>query len=395
MNRKNEIISEQELNKKICEAWNKLDVEVIAPYLADNLTYESLYWDNPITNKEEVLKYLKEKFKACVESSDKMHAEMEDENGVMKPVLRGSYSPAVYDMAVENGMITKLLIRPAYFRFKFENLDDDYPALVEIAANSLQNYFTQDVKKTWGWLQSCPTQVRFQDLCIAYNQYVLCICVGMIRKTLEDGQQIFVNQQELQALRSECEQHHMTPCLFLIDANGNPFNDGCHLIDARTFEPVELDNLKDDNEGRMSDWECHNLGVMTVCNLLAESGYTDIDHCDVLHIDPQVFFKDGECLSFVYVRSIPSGCEKQKYYIQQKDLDRLTKGGLKGYFVDIRWANVFGGSGMFNEDYLFRGSQLQDPKRNMKMNLMHNELQLIDIDKAIEELPFIEVVDEV
>ena len=383
---------EKEIYEKICQAWNTLNVEVLAPYLAEDLFYDSLYWDKPMTSKKAFLEYLKQKFQVWAESPDVMHAAIEEENGVMKPVLRSNESePAVYDVVIENGKITKLLIRPSYFRFTFENLDNDYPALLEIATHSLQDYFDQNAKKPWGWLQGYPTQIRFQDLCIAYDQYVLCICVGMIRKTLEHGQQVFVNQQQFQALLSECEKHHTTPCLLLIDGAGNPFIDGTHLLDARTYEPIALDNLKDDNEGKMSAWEIHNLGVNTVCHLLEESGYTDIDHCDVLGIYPQIFFKDGDCQSYVFIRSIPSGCADQKYYIRQQDLDRLINGGLKGYFIDIRWSNVFGGSGLYNEDYLFRGSQLQAPERDMKSNLMHNELQLVEIEKAIKELPFIEI----
>ena len=393
MNSKNEMISEQELNEKICEAWNNLDAEMIAPYLDDDLTYDALYFDEPMVGKSAFLEHLTRKFKALSDSAVGIHAGMEDENGVMKPVLRCNTRVDVYDMTVENGLITELLIRPPYSRFKFENLNEDYPALLEIATDALQGYFSQNVEKPWGWLQNQPSQIRFQDLCIAYDHYVLCICVGMIRKTLEYGRQVFVNQQQFTDLIKESENYHMTPCLFLIDSAGNPYFDGTHLIDARTYKPIVLNHLEDDNGGKMSDWEVHNLGVNTVRHFLEKEGYTDVDYCDIIEISPQIFFKDGNCQCYAFVRSVPNGLANQKYIIEANKLERLKQAGLKGYFVDVRWSWLRGGTGCGDESFLIRGTQLNSPESGVGSNLMCNKLELIEIDKAIQELPFIEVVD--
>lgn len=62
------MMTAEELTKVYAEAWEKLDVSVIAPYLADDFTYGSM-WVFQSLDRDGYLDYLKGKFEA-IESSD-------------------------------------------------------------------------------------------------------------------------------------------------------------------------------------------------------------------------------------------------------------------------------------------------------------------------------------
>ena len=382
--------SEHEIYEKICLAMNTRNVEVLAPYLPDHFLYIKFGTHPFISEKSDYLEFLKHAMDEATASGASLHADIQAENGVEKPFVHSDGKDWVYDVEVENGLITKILRRPPYSRFTLQNPEEEFPMLLQTAGSYLNDYFTQNVTKQWCWIQTAAPELTFQDFCIAYDNYVLCIVVGWVRQTFDKDPEVLMSNQKMENLLRVCEQNNMTPCLCLFDTAGNPYIDGCPLIDARTYEPLDLEQLTDDNEGKMSAWELQNLGVRYIFDRIQESGYTDAGYCDLLEISPQIFFRDQGAPCYVIMRSIPIGLADEKFTINAQTLESVKH--YKGYFVDLQWAALMGGTGLYDDKFLYRTARFDLPNRN-RSNLANNGGQMVDIEKAIKEYPFIEIVE--
>ena len=272
-----------------------------------------------------------------------------------------------------------------YARFSFENYNRDFNSLLSIAYDNLNHYFASlgmEYGHGWSWLQTYPPQMRFQHLCISYKTYVLSIIVGLYRETDGHGQ-LFVNNKDNENLLRECERYNLTPCIFVVDcADGTPRLSEPYLVDARTHEPLNLAKIAEDNDGIMSDWEIHNIGIQCACEYLKKQGITIISYSDVIGIHPQIWFeKDGK-RCYALVRSIPAGLHEQKYEITSGQQNRYSE--FKGYFFDVHWNMMLGNNGDFRDKRLFR--------EDNPWNLVHR-LELKPIEEAIKEYEFIEIVE--
>lgn len=266
-------------------------------------------------------------------------------------------------------------------KYSFDNYAKDFPELLDFARDTMNTYFlTLDVKypEDWVWMQIYPQQVRFQHLCVAYKSHVLSILIALYQE--KDGEaKLYYNNAEYDNLIHECAKYQLTPCIFPINVvDGQPAVEECYLIDARTFQPLDIENLPDDNGGMMSEWEIHNSGVMLTCNFLAQEGHKEMNYCDVIGVNPQVLFNNEGETSFVLVRSVPAGLKEQKFVISRKMLKNYEN--LKGYFMNVEWSVLEGGSVNDQCETLRRRAQL-----------IPSQPALIELDEAISQFDFIEV----
>lgn len=380
------LLSDNQLNEVLCEAWNKLDASLIEPYLAEDFYYKSSHVVEPITTKSDYMAYLKGKFDTLKKSPEsKVIADIIDDNGVPRTHLKQKIGggDAIIEIKTQNGIIISMLMRPQDDRFSIDKYNTDFPVLNKIAYDNLYKCLTEMnlmYGKDWAWLQVQPHQICFQHMCFRFKKSVFCILIG-IAKNIDGQGKLYVNPQEYNNLMRECENNHMTPCLFLIDCvTGFPVYPAPYLIDARTMEPIDLEAQVDTNGGLMSEWEINNCGVYAVVDYLSKNGASNISYCDVLGISPQIWYdKDGQKY-YVYVRSIPAGLSNEKLVINRRELTRCAP--YQGYFVDVQWNNLLGNNGNFQDTKLFRSN-----------SLVHSKIMFIEIEKAIKELDFIECSD--
>ena len=272
-----------------------------------------------------------------------------------------------------------------YTRFSFENYNQDFRELNKIAYDNLNNYFESlgiEYNHDWSWLQVYPQEKSFQHLCISYKSYVMCIIIGLYRVSEGHGQ-LSVDKKYEENLIRECEKYNLTPCIFIIDcSDGSPRLPEPYLVDARTHEIIDLSKLAEDNGGVMSDWEINNIGIRCAREYLKEQGITKISYCDVVGINPQIWFeKDGKHC-YAYVRSIPAGMSKEKYVITTGQRTKFSE--YTGYFFDIRWNMLLGNNGDFKDKRLFR--------QHNPWNLVQ-KLEFKPLEEAIKEYAFIEIVE--
>jgi hypothetical protein len=63
-------------NYLIALAWNRLDADVLDPFLADDVVYVSQHALMPLVGKLAVMEYLRDKMRTCHQSGTRMFAEL-------------------------------------------------------------------------------------------------------------------------------------------------------------------------------------------------------------------------------------------------------------------------------------------------------------------------------
>ena len=71
-----------------------------------------------------------------------------------------------------------------------------------------------------------------------------------------------------------------------------PINSAWNLFDAKTNEEIDLLSYAKEEPTAMSKWELINFAVQTVKRDLQKEGNTILSFCDLLDINPQIWFKD-------------------------------------------------------------------------------------------------------
>jgi len=110
---------EENLLKKLKDAYTNYDAECVKDFLADNVTYDSIWIIEQITNKTDYCRYLEQKLKAMKETNTVINFKMmyEKTNGrphlVFTPKNNNSYG--CFTIETENNLIKVIHLTPADF----------------------------------------------------------------------------------------------------------------------------------------------------------------------------------------------------------------------------------------------------------------------------------------
>lgn len=407
-------ISIEQINDLMCQAWNELDINIIAPYLSKDVVYTSTHYSKPVNSKDIYVQYMEQQFAAIGQmpaenkvvakkvmvaeekSQDEVDAAEEAATGNAPEskmeekiylTTEGGESGSYLDIELnENNKISKIVLRPQFDRFSFEHLEQAVPAMAEIAGDSLNEFFMSTgavFPDEWSWLQAHVTELRFHDLCILYKKHVFSIMVALY-KEIDGEAKILYHDKQYENFLKAAETYNLIPCIFPVDAaTGYPIFSDCNLVDAKTFEQININDYKESSEEvPMSDWEVSNLGVSFVVNYLASQGIRQISYCDMVGVCPQIFFNDNNGgKNFVIIRSVPAGLgDTAKLMVPSKTIEKL-KEDANGFFVDARWAcdKTEDGEYTLKDEVLYRNS-----------NLVHSNPDLVPIDEAMEKFDFIQ-----
>lgn len=266
-------------------------------------------------------------------------------------------------------------------RFLVENYYQDLPELGQRAMDFLEMFMQQigaESMKEYAWLQWAISNMSRQHLCLSYNQHVLSILVALYFE--KDGESYLkAMDPNFQQIHTDfCAEHQLTPCYFPIDAEtGMPiYDEGCPLMDARTYEQIDLNNLGEDNNGIMSVWEIHNSGVVTMLQYLNDQGCTLMSHCDMLDTFPQILYHDPEGnLCGLFVRTVPVGLKDEPYTIPVKAVNERPD--IRWYFADVHLSSFWNDLD-FDDKEIIRRSPL-----------CHNELKVVPLDEALKTMKFL------
>lgn len=386
----------------IAIAWNNMDAEMLAPYLADDMQYNSVWISNTMNSKVDYLYYLRRKFETIKNSKDIPIVNVMSEYGMDIPSLsqKGTGVNSVIDFEEKDGKITKMLMRPS---IKIAKVDDNewgtyakayqefLPTAMQIAGQSIgqsiQDYINERGFKIsdFTWIKAdLMAYPSFHHISFRYGSQVYAILIAIHGFQTPDGNEddrIVVSKRDYENLIHESKKHNLIPCIIPIAARPQlPMIRNTHIINAVSEEPIVFGEPYPNGGVAMSEWEIYNMGISQVLDYLSKQGYKIHKYCDVVGIDPQIWFdKDGKT-SYVIVRSIPIGLRDEDFVIH-KDL-LLKTSDYDGYFADLQFANEHN-NGDFEDKILWRGE-----------GFWGNFTGLQEIEKAIANNPFIKVSED-
>jgi hypothetical protein len=103
-----------------------------------------------------------------------------------------------------------------------------------------------------------------------------------------------------------CREATAVPALLHMRASGATFEPvwpGWGLVDGLTGKPLDPDALVTKDKVVMSDWELHDFAIQVVGTTVEEEGGQVLSRQPSLHIDPSLWFSDGDGPAYVVVRA--------------------------------------------------------------------------------------------
>jgi hypothetical protein len=163
------------------------------------------------------------------------------------------------------------------------------------------------------WIKADLTWPAFDHLTFGYGNQVFSVLVD-----LKDGSQCSLSTRETKRWQDACLENNLVPCLFPVDVHTlKPISPGWNLYHLGDFYPVNPFECIDDAQVEMSAWEIRNFCLQIVRQHIADQmGAKVLSFCDVLGIDPQIWFEDKSgARSWVVVRHYPviTGQEKTEW----------------------------------------------------------------------------------
>ena len=166
-----------------------------------------------------------------------------------------------------------------------------------IAGSRLQEEFNKQKgrvpeSRDFKWIKAELTYPSFDHLTFGYGNQVFSVLVDIV-----SGSQSSITARERDRFIKATSDNNLVPCLFRIILPAmKPASDGWNLIHAITGEEIIPAPGADSESISMSEWEVRNFVIQVVRNHIEhDKGFKVLSFCDVLGIDPQIWFeaKDG------------------------------------------------------------------------------------------------------
>lgn len=240
------------------------------------------------------------------------------------------------------------------FPYKKPSSSDQFDKYRDNLSQGLQaaGYYLQKVFKERNiefpevrWLQTSLTRPAFHHLSFAYKNQIFCILIELV----DNNNYNYLISQDLNNLIKEAKQNSLIPCIIPLKMNSfEPLINGCHLINAETRIPIEINDFTSDELIELSNWELNNLGVSIVLQDLEKEGKKITSYCDVLHIEPQIWFEEKGKLGYVIVDA-KIWNDDNKYKVNHNLMLKLVE--YDGFYAKV------GVRPFDDSDRLFRGMQ--------------------------------------
>ncbi len=212
----------------------------------------------------------------------------------------------------------------------------------QVAGVTLQDQFQKESGKAkpgkdYRWIKAELTWPSFDDLTFAFGNQVFSVLVDLV-----EGGRSTLPQAARERCIKACRENRLVPCVFAVDAQTmQPVSGGWnlkHLVEMRDLIPADCVTQE---RIPMSAWERRNFAIQIVRDhLKKKSGTTEMSFCDVLDIDPQIWFEEpGQERSWVIVRDYPviTGSESKEFIGIEQIHSQLRP--FDGYFAAVSFAS--------------------------------------------------------
>lgn len=221
--------------------------------------------------------------------------------------------------------------------------------------DQFRKYNTKVVRSShdgFKWLKAELTYPAFDHFSFAYHNDIFSVLVDLH----QDSCSLLTPQEKAQHLNA-CEANRLIPCLFAIsyntplhhedratinrrqvDPDFTPLSSHWNLTDARTNKPLDPLLVASKEPALMSPWELNNFAIQIVCNQLKFDDATILSFCDLIDVNPQLWFKNKEGqIGWVLVKHLRSEREKDyKYWLGLEQANPQLM-DYDGYFASIEF----------------------------------------------------------
>ncbi len=187
------------------------------------------------------------------------------------------------------------------------------------------------------WIKSDLTWPSFDHLTFAYRNQVFSVLVDFIQNGRTS-----LTQLDVKRCVDASTEHNLVPCVFPVDARTfRPLKDGWNLSNLESGVSVVPDDFVDDVKVEMSEWELRNFSIQIVRDHIEKNlKDTILSYCDVIGIDPQVWFEDQQgnrCWVIVRNFGLIDGSESSKFRGMETRNPQLVP--YDGYFAAVSVAS--------------------------------------------------------
>ena len=349
----NEPLPEQltplQLAEKYAETWKQMDASIVRPYLDKDFHYKSDWVFDEMPSRYEYMNYFRPKLFTIKRSGSTVDVKVgvnriTGETGL---IMRQGNNDMILLLTTANGRITSA--RMAGFIPEFESTEKKLPYVIPqsegwqmayeeklstgLRASGwyIQKYFrNQGIEfPDFKWIQSELNYPAFQHLAFAYKGNIYSILMEFVNS---DGNHIL--PQDIKNQICECKKNDMIACTIPLDYETyEPLLEGNHLISTETRENISFGERK--GNVVMSAWEINNFGVSIVKDQLRKEGKKIISSCDLLTVEPQIWFENEFGKRCYVIVNIISGNtpEAVNYKLNHQLLLELLN--YDGYYAEV------------------------------------------------------------
>lgn len=233
------------------------------------------------------------------------------------------------------------------------------------------------------WIRSDFILPSFDSFNFGYKNMVFSVLVELVNTSGRS----FLNPNKRDILIKECHQNNLVPCLFKVVVKRKretynereqyhdqrnyqlrPLRMGWNLYDARNNKAINPLSLASDELVKMSEWELNNIAIQIVRSRLIREGYEILSFCDMININPQMWFKNewGEsCWIIVKHINNDEDMDFRKWLGLEEASPELKS--YDGFFAPVRFSNLTNDADkpIFDED-IFRGCPVNVDYRGLQ-----------------------------
>jgi hypothetical protein len=201
------------------------------------------------------------------------------------------------------------------------------------------------------WVKTELTYPSFSHLTFAFKNKIFAIVIELI-----DNSGSTFNKQQQENLLNACSENNLIPCLFKINVKENPnwliidgdddielkpIEKGWNLYDANNNEKIIPVNLSTEEPTLMSNWELSNYAIQVVISDLEKTSNQILSFCDLLEINPQIWFKDKDGnVGWVIVK-----CHHPNFNYELEDWMGIQNNikslmPFNGYFASVKFESM-------------------------------------------------------
>lgn len=223
----NRLSSYRQAAELVCSCWNNLDVNIIEPFLADDIVWHGPL-PTPVEGKENYLKLLQKAFNTLKLTNRSYRADIVNENGEYRAriTIDNQEEDEVNRLEIENGLIKSIQLMPSFewWNMQFESSPFGVVSQTSFreeatAVAAIEQYAETELNnKPIIWAR--PYELRNSHCQLSFTCDGLSYDLLVEIHSFDEGKCRFVMKSEFDRLKDGCRSNGHIPCILALNPEG-------------------------------------------------------------------------------------------------------------------------------------------------------------------------------